>query len=84
MTNTEKTLNLSLIEKVGGMRNYTLICMYLAEVKALESVRNLTEEDRSCQNRPFCRDMEEKGLKSLIESDKTIEEEILNFINPLK
>ena len=83
MTETEKKLNLSLVEKVGGMRNYTLICMYLAEVKALESVRSLTEEEGRCQNRPFCREME-KGLKDLLESDKTIEEEILNFINPLK
>ena len=84
MTETEKTLNLSLVEKVGGMRNYTLICMYLAEVKALEGIRSLTEEEGRCQNRPFCREMEEKGLKALLDSDKTIEEEILNFIDPLK
>lgn len=84
MTETEKKLNLSLVEKVGGMRNYTLICMYLAEVKALKSVRSLTEEEGRCQNRPLCREMEGEGLKALIESDKTIEEEILNFINPLK
>lgn len=80
---TEKKINLALVERVGGMQNYTLICMYLAEAKALEGVKNLTEAEARCQNRPYCRQMEEKGLKALLESDKTIEEEILNFINPL-
>lgn len=78
---TEKKLNLALVEKLGGMPNYTLVCMYLAEVQALSRMENLSEEEGRCANRPFCRQMEEKGLKALLESDKTIEEEILKLIN---
>lgn len=84
MTETKKILNFSLIEKVKGMPNFTLICMYLGSIKALEGVTSLTGEEAKCQNRPFCREMqsqmEEKGLKQLLENDKTIEEDILTFI----
>jgi hypothetical protein len=74
MTETEiKTQEL--IKKVGGIENFRIISMDLAEKKALE----LAGRPRSCQNRPLCRDME-KSLKDLLEKDPSIEEEIMKYV----
>jgi len=79
MTETEQKTK-ELIEKVGGIENFRVISMYLVETKALANVKNLTEEEGRCQNRPFCRKMEEKGLHDLLSKDLSIEKEIMEYV----
>jgi len=78
---TKQEIKNKLISKLGGEVNYDLTLMYYGEEQALSRMGILHEEEGKCANRPLCRQMEEKGLKALLESDKTIEEDILNLIN---
>jgi hypothetical protein len=79
MTETEQKTK-ELIEKVGGIENFRIISAYVVETKALEGVKNLTEEEGRCQNRPFCRKMEIEGLHDLLKKDPSIEQEIMEYV----